>query len=282
VEVDRNVCDVDRDRGLAPVGDPVWAAPMHASLSRKGEPLKRLRVVLILGDENVAVYLDGVIHPPLHEVGAVVEHLLRAVRGESSAGPVRTAQRCRHVPAGADGPCHLLPIQGRLQLLQHPNWGRQISERRVDLPGSVYGSRRDQGQARLLPRSCRFDRGTEAPRAGTSGRLEGVGLALIGVRPREIRASRLSRPRSSIAGERKDSGGCVDRASALRGGPPRHSRLRPTSGTYRMPVPSTPVKRPSSSRRRGLDAPCTIRSWARAGRRRCRTGCCRSRWWPSP
>jgi hypothetical protein len=57
---------------------------MDATLSREYESVKGLRLVLVLGDENVAVDFHGVIHPPLHEVGAVVEDLLRAVRGDRS------------------------------------------------------------------------------------------------------------------------------------------------------------------------------------------------------
>lgn len=57
---------------------------MDATLSRDDEPSKNLWLVLILGDENVAVDFHGVVHPPLHEVGAVIENLLRAVRGDRS------------------------------------------------------------------------------------------------------------------------------------------------------------------------------------------------------
>jgi hypothetical protein len=45
-------------------------------------------------------------------------------------------------------------------------------------------------------------------------------------------------------------------------------QTNPGSGGLGASIPSSRLCRPS-------------RSWARAGRRRCRTGCCRSRWWPS-
>ena len=75
--VDFDVGDVERDRGLALVGGPVWAAPMDATFGREDEPMEGLWLVLILGDENVAIDLHGISHPPLHKVGAVVEDLFR-------------------------------------------------------------------------------------------------------------------------------------------------------------------------------------------------------------
>jgi hypothetical protein len=84
VGVDCDVGDVERDRGLALVGGPVWAAPMDPTMGREDEPSEGLWLILILGDENVAVDFHGVVHPPLHEIGVVVEDLLRAVRRDRS------------------------------------------------------------------------------------------------------------------------------------------------------------------------------------------------------
>src|SRR5919106_1254210 len=82
--VDFDVGDVERDRGLTLVSRPVCAAPIDATAGREYEPVKGLRLELILRDENVAIDFRGVIHPPLHEVGVVVEDLLRVVRGDRS------------------------------------------------------------------------------------------------------------------------------------------------------------------------------------------------------
>src|SRR5207253_654878 len=82
-------------------------------------------------------------------------------RGWLRCGPVHPAKGCRHDAAETNGPSHLLPLQGRLRLLQHSSRRRPICECGVDLRGTVCSRRRDQGSRRFLSRSCRRDRGAE-------------------------------------------------------------------------------------------------------------------------
>jgi 3-oxoacyl-[acyl-carrier protein] reductase len=86
-----------------------------------------------------------------------------APRGELSSCAVCAAQGRRYGAARADGPRHLLPLQGRLRLLQHPRRRRARGERRLDLRGPPRGGHRDQGPRRVLPRPGRCDRGAAGP-----------------------------------------------------------------------------------------------------------------------
>jgi len=93
-------------------------------------------------------------HCGRHSTGTELE------RNIVSASSVRPANGCRYNAAGTFQPSDVLPVQGRLRLLQHSRRRTPLPECRIDLRDALCGCRCDQGPRCLLPGSCRRDKGT--------------------------------------------------------------------------------------------------------------------------
>ena len=82
---------VQGDRREALVGDAIGAAAVNAPARREDEPVKRVGIVGVVRDGRVGGDLGRVVHAAQHEVGVVVENLVRVVVGVGFGKPDREA-----------------------------------------------------------------------------------------------------------------------------------------------------------------------------------------------
>src|SRR3979490_655659 len=69
------------DRREALVGDAVGAAAVNAPAGREDQPAERFGIMGVVRDGRVGGDLGRVVHAAQHEVGVVVENLIRVVVG---------------------------------------------------------------------------------------------------------------------------------------------------------------------------------------------------------
>src|SRR5215471_1070835 len=78
-----DVVDIERDRGLAPVGGTAGVAAVDAAASGEGQPVEGLVALGVVRDGVSGVDLGGVVQAAEQPVGAEVEDLLGAVGGDA-------------------------------------------------------------------------------------------------------------------------------------------------------------------------------------------------------